>query len=1558
MKFVVFITTLLVFLTVKCNSSTTPAPITCDTLTTPCSDGTYCQDIPGGSALCRACDVACLRCYGSLPSRCLECQLGYRNVSGTCLKCPQNTFGVECEGTCHCLTDECDQKNGHCKQLQCDLGWKGVPECQTACTNNTFGSGCSLTCHCEPGIKCSPVNGLCENNKCAIGWSGAGCQNELPQLANAPLLENITCDNLTVIWSGWEKGNDRGDQNVPVARYELYSSYASSLGATPEWQLVEIFAHDENINVYSHFMDNLVPDAFYIFRVDVRQYDEDKLNEVIMAGKVSTEVYIPCTVTTTTTVKTTTTKKPGSLVDYFTTTIVQNFPIIIEVRWDVLEQVENSTIDMTLTYKLVKVAGVDCPLLSEQPESLSLNNSGELNVTNLLPWRQYEFNITATSLEFNLTEEFTRQVYTPEAVPNGSVTDLHVTSITKNSALITWKAPQCADRNGELLYYALLVFQLPEDYLPFYQARINSSQNFYELTELNPYREYKINVGYVNSQGEGDSYEKMPNFTTLEDVPGQPMILNLSSDMTSITVALGVPEEPNGRIIEYHVSAAVYLNFSSSFTRSVVREGEENVTMVTLANLDADTLYFIRATASTKVGIGEVSSIQQIVTKQSTPRPPTNVTSDLSFRNETCIKLIWNSPDNTNGTILNYKIIYKEQGTNQPKESITTTTSTALICNLKSGYIYEFSIVSINDMGESKEAIVSLSVEQPDPPSPPIPDILNTTSETIGVALDPVLNVRNNAYQYGYVLSIDDVTRRSKRATSTSNTSCPGINEIPGKVIRNFTHTDMLHRISFVIGDGKTYGSYKNEPLTENHFYDIYFLIFSYFDGVCKYNFVKVPNPVKAAVVVVKPVEPQVVSTNDNTGLIIGLVILAILIVAIIVIFLICCWLRLRQGEQKYEPYVNEKDDFDMKIYQRLDDYNPQKYWNTIHSLRESRYIVVGREYLPENKHFQNGSVAMANGGPPIMFHDEFANLPHGRLASYEVALKRQNERKNRFNHLLPYDHSRVILDPDVNSSSDYINANFIKGYQHQQAYIAAQSPFDDDTVLDFWRMIYQYQVNVIVMMANIVEDNIVKCTQYWPTKGRVMYGQFVLDLVDEQEHADYTIRSIRVRLAQDRNWHRVTIFDMTSWPEHGVPDDPIPLLEIRRKANTFQTKHGTPIVVHCGTGVSRTGVYIAVDSLLEQYETEGRISVYSFIRKMRKDRPAMVRTLKQYVFIYEAIFEAMVAGNTLTGPDDLKDVYHSLTKKNPHNNHSYLHGQFMCLEQFTRKIFPSMCTSALNPANFDKNRFSEIVPPDQYRPVLCTPGGFNRTDYVNAVYLDSHRSSNHYIITQTPLHTTVIDFWKLVYDHDVYTIVMMEPKAFEDDTSAVYWPEDHMKQYEPFFVETVNVYQQENITIRNLKLTCMSNPKDMREIRQFQFNAWAETEFVPKSKSMLLDVVDLMNDWQNVKNKNSTPILVHCKDGATHSGLFISLCVLCEKVYEDGEVDLFHTVKHLKRRRTQIVDTLDQYRFCYKALWDFINMRMPGGVLTEQMSKTYIDKPYPSLSLTSYSTDREYMPY
>ena len=815
-------------------------------------------------------------------------------------------------------------------------------------------------------------------------------------------------------------------------------------------------------------------------------------------------------------------------------------------------------------------------------------------------------------------------------------------------------------------------------------------------------------------------------------------------------------------------------------------------------------------------------------------------------------------------------------------------------------YVVEVSASTSRGFGPPSPSVFQSTLHMP-PSAPPVPTVKNNTETTILIEIYPVKLTTGPVSLY--IVFVEDITNSNGRRKRQ-------VINPPGSPAAGFSDAEIVTSTLFLVGDGNNYGGYNNPPLTQDHTYNIYLQVISRFGNVSKSNFSRLPSPVTTFVPQPTTTKsPTTVPTEvkqDNTLLIVLLVIFILIVIIVVVVILIIIWYR-RRG--KFVPPKYELHQNDLKPTPFLvDDYDPHLFWNTIYSTRESRYIIAGRELIPDDGFHSEDNNIGKRMDPAVTFNQEFHELPHEPQASWNEALKSTNSRKNRFRHLLPYDHTRVVLDPDENSESDYINANFVKGYNKPHAYIAAQSPFDEETVLDFWRMIYQYNVKVVVMITNIIEDKIVKCTQYWPNPDdeRVRYGAFTLKSIECREYADYVIRTVKIKVKNGMGPPKVVhIFDFCSWPDHGVPDDPIPVLEFRHKVREYHANSPSPLLVHCGTGVSRTGTYIAIDSLLEQYESEGMISVFAFIRRMRKDRIAMVRTAKQYIFIYEAIFESRFAGDTRAG-FDLKQRYHTLTMRNRKTKHSYLRDQFVGLQRFTRKLHPSVCSDSRSSVNYHKNRFPDVVPPNKYRPILQTPGGLDRTDYVNAVFLDSHLERDHFIVTQTPLHTTIIDFWKLVYDFNVNTIVMMEDFKHEDDTCAEYWPENKIKKFEPFFVDNTNIWQQENVTIRHFKIHNMLHPKDTaREVRQFQFNAWNDTEFIPKSKSMFLDLIDLVRSWQEQSNSDMDPILVHCKDGATHSGLFCAVWNVCETMREDNDVDVLHTVKHMKRRRNQIVDTL-----------------------------------------------------
>lgn len=820
------------------------------------------------------------------------------------------------------------------------------------------------------------------------------------------------------------------------------------------------------------------------------------------------------------------------------------------------------------------------------------------------------------------------------------------------------------------------------------------------------------------------------------------------------------------------------------------------------------------------------------------------------------------------------------------EQTVAASVTSSLLCDLHPGrrYMLEVSASTAAGFGDPSVIVNTTVIGQPPDPAPPF--LVNTTSTLITVLLNPVIIDTGPITEYR--VYVQDQT-----------TNMPA----PGNLVVSFPSADITAPRLFVIGDR---GLEANTPLSNGHVYVVSLEIVSSMDGVNKTS-ISSMKPVQTKTfqpITDKNVTP--IDTTDNTPVIIAVVVIILLLLIAAVIVAVIIWYKRRQARYIYQPQSNEKDPYDVIPMPDQDYYDPMKYWNTIYSNRESRYITVGRNLLPEESEMANGTTASPVNGSPVTFNQEFHDLPHGQLSSWNAAVMRKNANKNRFPHLLPYDHTRVVLNPDENSNGDFINANYIHGYKKAEEYIAAQSPFNDETVLDFWRMIFQQNIKVVVMITNIVEDSIVKCTQYWPDsqQGKVRYGSFILEIIETREFADYVIRTIKVTTRHSSSHRFIHLFEFCSWPDHGVPIDSIPLLDMRNKIRDYRGNDRSPLLVHCGTGVSRTGTYISIDALLEQYEAEGRISVFSFLRKLRKDRVTMVRTLKQYVFIYDAIFEARVAGDTRVGAD-LKSRYHDLTRKNPKTKHSFLKDQFVALQRYTRKVSPKYCHTALLPLNVEKNRFPDVVPPDDFRPVLEATD-FGRTDYINAVFLDSHRRRNHFIVTQTPLHTTIADFWKLVYDMDINTIVMMESYKHEDDTCAEYWPEQKMKKFEPFFIDNTEDYQRDNITVRHFNVTSMQQPRSLpHQVRQFQFNAWEDADFIPKSKSMLLDLIDMVMDWQVEENGDQKPILVHCKDGATHSGLFCTVTAICQAMHDDGDVDVFHTIKHMKRRRTQIIDML-----------------------------------------------------
>ncbi|XP_047431595.1 tyrosine-protein phosphatase non-receptor type 12 isoform X2 [Mugil cephalus] len=239
------------------------------------------------------------------------------------------------------------------------------------------------------------------------------------------------------------------------------------------------------------------------------------------------------------------------------------------------------------------------------------------------------------------------------------------------------------------------------------------------------------------------------------------------------------------------------------------------------------------------------------------------------------------------------------------------------------------------------------------------------------------------------------------------------------------------------------------------------------------------------------------------------------------------------------------------------------------------------------------------------------------------IGEKEENVKKNRYKDILPFDHTRVKLAlKTTNQDTDYINANFVKGMDGPEAYIATQGPLPN-TVIDFWRMNWEYNVAVIVMACREFEMGRKKCERYFPMQGEepMSFGPFRISCESEQSRTDYRIRTLTVQYENETR--RITQFHYMNWPDHDVPSSFDSILDMIGLMREYQDNDEVPICVHCSAGCGRTGAICAIDytwNLLKAGKIPEDFNVFRLIQEMRTQRHSAVQTKEQYELVHKAI--------------------------------------------------------------------------------------------------------------------------------------------------------------------------------------------------------------------------------------------------------------------------------------------------------------------------------------------------
>lgn len=234
------------------------------------------------------------------------------------------------------------------------------------------------------------------------------------------------------------------------------------------------------------------------------------------------------------------------------------------------------------------------------------------------------------------------------------------------------------------------------------------------------------------------------------------------------------------------------------------------------------------------------------------------------------------------------------------------------------------------------------------------------------------------------------------------------------------------------------------------------------------------------------------------------------------------------------------------------------------------------------------------------------------------------NRRKNRFEDALPYEHTRVRLNPAANvTGSDYINANTIADHDPRcPAYIAAQGPLAH-TISDFWQMVWEQGSTAIVCLTRLVEKDANVCYRYWPVEGSDLYHIYEVQLILEHDSpcGDYVVRSFCLRNIETNESRTVTQFHYLSWPHLGIPISVKTLMEFRRKVNHSYHGRFCPIIVHCSDGAGQTGTYCLIDMVLNRLNKGAKeMDIAATLERIRDQRIQMVRTKEQFEFCLMAI--------------------------------------------------------------------------------------------------------------------------------------------------------------------------------------------------------------------------------------------------------------------------------------------------------------------------------------------------
>ncbi|XP_063798895.1 receptor-type tyrosine-protein phosphatase H [Pseudophryne corroboree] len=325
-------------------------------------------------------------------------------------------------------------------------------------------------------------------------------------------------------------------------------------------------------------------------------------------------------------------------------------------------------------------------------------------------------------------------------------------------------------------------------------------------------------------------------------------------------------------------------------------------------------------------------------------------------------------------------------------------------------------------------------------------------------------------------------------------------------------------------------------------------------------------------------------------------------------------------------------------------------------------------------------------------------------------------------------------------------------------------------------------------------------------------------------------------------------------------------------------------------------------------------------------------------------VFFVMKKRRTKDQPETLtsmKKKFHSITKEKfkQHYDHNHADSDFGFAEEYQELSSVGTTQSkraAEMPDNRAKNRFTNVLPYDHSRVKLSTIDGIASTDYINANYMPGYNSTKEFIASQGPLVNTTADFWRMIWEHHVNTIVMLT-NCMENGRAKCehYWPLDYTPcTYEDITVAVTSETILSEWTIRDFSVK-HAKQQGIKYVRHFHFTAWPD-HGVPDSTSSIIDFRNLVREHMDQRKSNG-PTIVHCSAGVGRTGTLIALDYLIQQMEKEHRIGIYGFVEKMRTNRTLMVQTEAQYIFLNKCMLDLIEQPPEENIYENQMGNELI---------------------